>query len=64
MRNGSRAQDWVALVPWISRFDINYAIGVDGISLALILLTAVVLFLAVIAVWGIEKERQGVLLLV
>src|SRR5215207_11366177 len=39
--------DWVASVPWISRFNINYAVAVDGVSLPLILLTTVVLFLSV-----------------
>ncbi|HEX3151686.1 MAG TPA: proton-conducting transporter membrane subunit, partial [Gemmataceae bacterium] len=47
--------DWTASIPWIQRFDINYAIAVDGFSMPLILLTSVVLFLAVIASWKIEK---------
>jgi NADH-quinone oxidoreductase subunit M len=51
--------DWVASVPWISRFDVNYAIAVDGISMPLILLTAVVLFLSVIASWGIERHVRA-----
>src|SRR5207244_3116172 len=29
------ADDWVARRPWISRFNIDYALGVDGISLPL-----------------------------
>jgi NADH-quinone oxidoreductase subunit M len=53
------SDDWVASVPWISRFDINYAIAIDGISLPLILLTSVVLFFAVIASWGIEKNVKA-----
>jgi NADH-quinone oxidoreductase subunit M len=51
--------DWVASKPWIDRFDIHYALAVDGISLALILLTTVVLFLTVIASWGIEKHVRS-----
>lgn len=51
--------DCVASVPWISRFDVNFSIGVDGISMPLILLTAVVLFLSVIASWGIEKNVKA-----
>ena len=58
-RDPVQGRDWVASVPWISRFDINYAIAVDGISLPLILLTAVVLFLSVIASWGIEKNVRA-----
>jgi NADH-quinone oxidoreductase subunit M len=51
--------DCIASVPWISRFDVNFSIGVDGISMPLILLTAVVLFLSVIASWGIEKNVKA-----
>jgi NADH-quinone oxidoreductase subunit M len=53
------SDDWVASVPWISRFDIHYAIAIDGISLPLILLTTVVMFFAVIASWGIEKNVKA-----
>ncbi len=41
-----QSSDWVARRPWIARFDIHYALGVDGISLPLVLLTALVTFLA------------------
>src|SRR5205085_2430336 len=29
-------QDWVSRVPWISRFNIDYFVGLDGISLPLV----------------------------
>lgn len=53
------AIDLVASVPWVPRFDINYAIAVDGISMPLILLTTIVMFFAVIASWGIEKNVKA-----
>ncbi len=56
-------RDWVAKVPWIPRFDINYSIGIDGISLALVLLTTIVTFLAVLASWSIEKHVRAYFLL-
>jgi NADH-quinone oxidoreductase subunit M len=59
VRNPRKGFDWVASVPWISRFDINYAIAVDGISMPMILLTAVILFFAVIASWGIGKNVKA-----
>src|SRR5262245_2225859 len=59
VRQPQLSRDWVASVPWISRFDINYAIAVDGFSLPLILLTTIVLFLSVIASWGIEKNVRA-----
>lgn len=38
-------------VPWIERYKIDYALGVDGISVALIVLNAVVTILTVAAGW-------------
>jgi NADH-quinone oxidoreductase subunit M len=49
--------------PWVSRFDVDYALAVDGISLTLILLTALVTFFAVIASWTIETNLRGYLML-
>ncbi len=49
--------------PWVGRFDIDYALGVDGISLSLVLLTAVVVLLAVVASWSIESHVKAYLAL-
>lgn len=57
-------RDWIARRPWIARFDITYALGVDGISLSLVVLTALVTFLAVVASWKIEQSVRGYLILV
>ncbi len=51
--------DQLARYPWISSFNIDYYIGIDGISMALILLTTVLFFLSMIASWGIEKHVKG-----
>src|SRR5262245_25571339 len=55
--------DMVSRFPWISRrsagFYIDYFVGVDGISMPLILLTTVITFLSMIASWGIEKHVKG-----
>jgi NADH-quinone oxidoreductase subunit M len=57
---GSReSEDWVARVPWISRFNIDYYLGIDGISLPLILLTTVLSFLAMLASWNIDRYVRG-----
>src|SRR6266487_950711 len=53
-----RIDDLHARYPWISRFNIEYYIGVDGISMAMILLTTVLFFLSKIASWGIEKHVE------
>jgi NADH-quinone oxidoreductase subunit M len=51
--------DMVARYPWISRFNIDYYLGVDGISMPLILLTTLLSFLAMIASWKIERYTRG-----
>jgi NADH-quinone oxidoreductase subunit M len=53
------SNDFVARYPWIERFNIDYYLGVDGISMPLILLTTLLSFLAMIASWNIEKHVRG-----
>src|SRR5262249_15603859 len=48
---------------WIKQFRINYYLGVDGISMALVLLTTVLSFLAMIASWKIDRYVKGYLIL-
>lgn len=57
------SDDWVARVPWIRQFNIEYYLGIDGISLPLIVLTTILCFLAMIASWKIEKFVKGYLML-
>src|SRR6478752_283504 len=42
-------------IPWIPSFNIEYFMGVDGISLPLVMLTTFVTFLAMWASWSITK---------
>ncbi len=42
-------------IPWIPSFNIEYFMGVDGISLPLVMLTTLVSFLAMWASWSITK---------
>jgi NADH-quinone oxidoreductase subunit M len=53
------SMDWVARYDWIKRFHIEYYLGLDGISLPLVLLTTLLSFLAMIASWKIEKHVRG-----
>jgi NADH-quinone oxidoreductase subunit M len=46
-------------LPWLPSFNINYHLGIDGISLPLIVLTAFVTVLVVIAGWGSIRERAS-----
>ena len=50
-------------VPWIPSWNIHYRLGVDGISLPLVLLTSVVSFLAALASWSIKEKVRGYLML-
>ncbi|MFZ5943744.1 MAG: complex I subunit 4 family protein [Bacillota bacterium] len=47
---------FVERIPWIEKLGVEYALGVDGISLPLVLLTAIVIFTGVFASWGLEKR--------
>jgi NADH-quinone oxidoreductase subunit M len=60
----AQSDDWVIRRPWITRLNSFYALGVDGISLPLVILTAIVTFLAVAASWKIERSVRGYLALV
>jgi len=44
---------------WIRSFNIEYYLGVDGLSILMILLTVLISFIACIASFGIEKYVRG-----
>lgn len=46
-------------LPWISAFDINYHLGVDGISLPLILLTTFTTVVVILAGWEVIQFRTA-----
>ncbi len=48
---------FVENMPWIAVLKSNYALGADGISIALIVLTALTTVLVVIGSWGPIEER-------
>ena len=48
---------------WIPAWNIEYKLGVDGISLPLVLLTSLVSMLAMMASWSITKHVRGYLIL-
>src|SRR6476660_7837851 len=50
---------FVERVGWIPAFRIEYFIGVDGLSITMILLTTLLCFLCMIASFGIEKGVKG-----
>jgi NADH-quinone oxidoreductase subunit M len=46
-------------VPWIPAYNIEYFVGVDGLSVTMVLLTSLLSFLCMIASFGIEKAVKG-----
>jgi NADH-quinone oxidoreductase subunit M len=44
---------------WIPAFNIQYLVGIDGLSLPLVILTSFISLLAAIASWNMEKMTRG-----
>lgn len=57
--NNKSATDWITRYPWIPHFNIEYFLGLDGISMPLVLLTTALSFLAMIASWRIDRYVKG-----
>ncbi|HET7300677.1 MAG TPA: NADH-quinone oxidoreductase subunit M [Oleiagrimonas sp.] len=53
----SSAMQLVEMHHWIPALDVNYALGVDGIAVALILLTTIVGPLVIIGAWEVIKDK-------
>jgi NADH-quinone oxidoreductase subunit M len=47
----------VERLPWIERFNVRYHLGVDGISVWFVLLTAFITVVVVISAWEVITER-------
>ncbi|MBT8138025.1 MAG: NADH-quinone oxidoreductase subunit M [Gammaproteobacteria bacterium] len=55
----SAAMQFEEFVPWIDTYNVNYHLGIDGISLPLILLTTFMTVLVVIAGWEVIKDKTA-----
>ena len=53
----SDALQFVERMPWIERYGISYYLGIDGLSIWLVLLTALITVVVVIAGWRVITER-------
>ncbi len=49
-------------IAWLPGFDINYELGVDGISMPLIILTTLINVIVVISAWEVIKDRPAMYL--
>jgi len=52
---------WIDIksVAWFGRVHIEYFLGIDGLSVLMVLLTALISFIAVVSSWNIEKSLKG-----
>jgi NADH-quinone oxidoreductase subunit M len=50
---------FVEHAPWIPRFNVQYFLGVDGISMPFILLNAFITVMVVLAGWEVIEEKQA-----
>jgi NADH-quinone oxidoreductase subunit M len=57
--NAAHGMQFVEKFAWIDRFNINYLLGVDGISVWFVLLTAFITVIVVIAGWEVIEKRVG-----
>ena len=57
--NREVAMQFVEKAPWISRFNIFYHLGVDGISMPFILLNSFITILVVLAGWEVIEAKQS-----
>ena len=53
----SAAMQFVENTPWIERFNVNYHLGVDGISFWFVLLTAFINLVVIIAGWEVITQK-------
>ena len=53
----SAAMQFQEKLPWIARFNVNYHLGVDGLSVWFVLLTAFITIVVVIAGWEVITDR-------
>ncbi len=54
---GTSTMQFAEKAPWIERFNVNYHLGVDGISVLFILLNSFITVLVVIAGWEVIRDK-------
>ena len=57
--NEPESFQYVIQMDWIRSFNIQYYMGIDGLSVTMVLLTALLSFLCIFASWGIDKGIKG-----
>jgi NADH-quinone oxidoreductase subunit M len=60
--SGTAAMQFQESLPWIDRFNVHYRLGVDGLSMWFVLLTAFITVIVVISAWEVISDRVGLYL--
>jgi NADH-quinone oxidoreductase subunit M len=55
--NGTAAMQFVEKLDWIARFNVHYHLGVDGLSMWFVPLTAFITVIVVVAAWEVVTDR-------
>ena len=58
-RPGGDAMQMVEQVPWIPQFGAHYSLGLDGIGLTLVLLTAILVPVVLVASWNVSETGES-----
>jgi len=56
---GTAAMQFVEQAPWIETFQVSYYLGVDGISMPLIILTTVITIFVIVAGWEVIQYKPS-----
>jgi len=56
---GNGSMQFMERAEWIPSFNITYILGVDGLSLPMAILTALLCFIGVFVSWNINKAVKG-----
>lgn len=53
--------NWITVeaVPWVGKIEITYFLGLDGLSVLMVMLTSLIALIGVISSWNIEKMVKG-----
>ena len=57
---GAGGMQFVERIPWVESFGLHLDLGVDGLSLPLVLLTSIILFSGVFVTWRLEDRKTHV----
>lgn len=55
--NAAHGMQFVEKISWITRFNVNYYLGIDGISLWFVPLTAFITVIVVVAAWEVIEKK-------